>query len=60
MSGMKITLQEAKVRKELNVLLNSDESMLNLFSTVFSNAITKCNPSQKDLVCQLLFQFLCS
>lgn len=51
MSGMKIALQEAKVRKELNVLLNSDESMLNLFSTVFSDAITKCYPSQKELVC---------
>lgn len=49
MSGLKIALQEAKMRKELNVLLNSDESMLNLFSTVFSNAIIKCYPSQKDL-----------
>lgn len=60
MSGMKIALWEAKVRKELNVLLNSDESMLNLFSTVFSNAIIKCYPSQKELVCWLFFQSLCS
>lgn len=55
MSGMKIALQEAKVRKELNVLLNSDESMLNLFSTVFSDAITKCCPSQKEIVCSPFF-----
>lgn len=60
MSGMKLALQKARVRKELNVLLHSDESMLNLFSTVFSNAIIKCYPSQKELVCWLFFQFLCS
>lgn len=46
---MKVALRGAKVRKELDVLLNSGESMLNLFSAVFSNAIIECHPSQKDL-----------
>lgn len=49
MSGMKIALTGANVRKELDVLLNSDESTLNLFSAVFSDAIIECHPSQKDL-----------
>lgn len=49
MSGMKIALSGARVKKELDVLLISDESVLNLFSAVFSNAIIECHPSQKDL-----------
>lgn len=49
MSRMKTALRGAKVKKELSVLLTSDESMLNLFSDVFSNAIIECHPRQKDL-----------
>lgn len=46
---MKIALQEAKVRKELNVLLNSDESMLNLFSTVFYMQLPNATQAKKIL-----------
>lgn len=49
MSGMKTDLRGAKMKKEPDVLFTSDESMLNLFSAAFSNAIIECHPSQKDL-----------
>lgn len=49
-SGMKIALRGAKVWKKLDVLLNLHVPMLNLFSTVFSNAIIECYSCQKDLL----------
>lgn len=53
MSGMKIALRGANVRKELDVLLNSDESIAKLVFSCFLRCNYWMPPKPKRLVCWL-------